>query len=64
MKIGDVITIDEVEYRVIEDGTTHFCLNDLSKGGYIRNYGWKQWKLPSLGIEKLVAFDVREFKRR
>ena len=40
MKIGDLITIDGINYRILQQDSKNFCLNNLSNGGVISHIAW------------------------
>ena len=58
MNIGDLITIDGTNYRILQQDSKNFCLNDLSKGGIISHIAWTMNYLQNHFAEKAIRFDV------
>ena len=41
LKIGDLIEIKGVKYRILRKDGMNFCLNNLEAGGFICHVAWK-----------------------
>lgn len=58
MKIGDLITIDGINYRILQQDSKNFCLNNLSNGGVISHIAWTMNYLENYFAEESIKYDV------
>jgi hypothetical protein len=61
MELGNLVLINDIKHRILQDGAFNFCLNNLEKGGCIRFYGWKLNNLAALNcdlLKRLIIGDI------
>lgn len=58
MKIGDLIIIDKTPYRILQQNSRNFCLNNLNTGGVISHTAWTLSYLQNQYAEKAIQYDV------
>ena len=60
MKIGDLLIIDGVKYRVLKQGSNNFCLNNLEKGGTICHVAWTLDYLKNYFAKEAITYNVSQ----
>ena len=58
MKIGDLVAVNGIHYRVLRQDSNHFCLNNLGKGGCVCHVAWTVAYLQNRVAEEAIRHDV------
>jgi len=60
MKIGEAISINGTLYRIIKQDESHFCLNNLEKGGCVCHVSWWTHLLKNYFSQQAIAYDIEQ----